>query len=189
MKNIKKIQQTELQNKAKWLALLPTLNESSGIYILTREEDGYKYAYVGQAKHILTRLAQHLSGFQHIDLSIKKHGLFGENNPTGWKVHFLNCDISDLDALEKEYIKRAVESGHILRNETLGGQGEGKIVIGGKPAKGYHDGLKQGYKNARRDVAKLFAKNLEYSIRGTPNKNKQKALEKFEDFLHFDEEI
>ena len=49
--------------------------EDSGIYVFTRQENGFKYAYVGQAKHILTRLAQHLNGYQHIDLSIKNTAL------------------------------------------------------------------------------------------------------------------
>lgn len=35
------------------------------------DENGFRYAYIGQAVHILTRLAQHLVGYQHIDLSLK----------------------------------------------------------------------------------------------------------------------
>ena len=35
----------EAKNKQKWLALNPRLDESSGIYILTRQdENGFRYA-------------------------------------------------------------------------------------------------------------------------------------------------
>ena len=47
---------------------------------INMDEEGIKYAYIGQAKHILTRLAQHLTGYQHIDLSIRKHGLYSNRN-------------------------------------------------------------------------------------------------------------
>ena len=52
-----------------------------------------------------------------------------------------------------------------------------------KPAKTYRDGLKQGYENARKEVQKLFEKNLVYEINGKVNKNKEKSLEKFKNFL------
>ena len=71
--NFRQAKAIESKNKKRLLAINPKLNEQSGIYFLTRvDEDGFKYAYVGQAKHILTRLAQHLVGYQHIDLSLKK---------------------------------------------------------------------------------------------------------------------
>ena len=73
--NYRQIKAIEQKNKQRILAVCSNVTETSGIYILIREENGFKYAYVGQAKHLLTRLAQHLSGYQHIDLSIKKHGL------------------------------------------------------------------------------------------------------------------
>ena len=81
-KKFRQAKAIEAKNKQKWLALNPMLDESSGIYILTRQdENGFRYAYVGQAKRILTRLSQHLSGYQHIDLSLKSHGLYSEDNP------------------------------------------------------------------------------------------------------------
>ena len=53
-----------------------------------------------------------------------------------------------------------------------------------KPAKGYRDGLKQGYANASKEVAHLFDKHLKVSIKSDkPNKIQEKALQKFEDFL------
>ena len=69
--NWKHIKAIEAKNKQQIQELCPMMHDVSGIYILTRYESGFKYAYVGQAKHLLTRLAQHLSGYQHIDLSLK----------------------------------------------------------------------------------------------------------------------
>ena len=49
----------EQKNKRKLLAVNPNLNEESGIYFLTREdENGFKYAYIGQAKHILKTIVR-----------------------------------------------------------------------------------------------------------------------------------
>lgn len=73
--NIARAKMVEKRNKQFVLSINSTLNDDSGIYFLTRtDEDGIKYAYIGQAKHILTRIAQHLVGYQHIDLSIKNTG-------------------------------------------------------------------------------------------------------------------
>ena len=97
-KKFRQAKAIEAKNKRKWLALNPKLNDESGIYILTRkDENGFRYAYVGQAKHILTRLSQHLSGYQHIDLSLKSHGLYSEDNPYGWNVTSVHCPIDKLD--------------------------------------------------------------------------------------------
>ena len=47
--------------------------------------------YIGQARHLDERLASRLSGYeQHIDRSLKAHGLYSENNPYGYKVNFLH---------------------------------------------------------------------------------------------------
>jgi hypothetical protein len=171
-------------NKRRFLALNPKLNDESGIYILYREESGIKHAYVGQAKHILTRLAQHLSGFQHIDLSLKKHGLATEE-ANGWKVHFEPCPISVLDHSEREWIKRMANKGYQLKNKTLGGQNEGKDGLDNqKPSRGYHDGLAQGYKNAQKEVAHLFSLHLNFNTKSNPpTKHQQNAVAKFNKFL------
>lgn len=186
-KNYKQRLAIESKNKKRWLAVNPCLNDQSGIYILTREEDGFKYAYIGQAKHILTRLAQHLVGYQHIDLSLKKHGLYSDDNQTGWKVGALNYPIEELDEMEQFYILKYAQYGFQLRNKTSGSQGEGKKQIDEyRPQKGYRDGLKQGYKNASKEIANLFDKHLEYKTKSDkPNKNQEKAKEKFETFLNF----
>lgn len=186
----RQIKAIEKKNKQRILALRPNTPDTSGIYVFNRKEDGFKYAYVGQAKHILTRLAQHLSGYQHIDLSIKKHGLYSEDNPCGWKVSVIECAEADLNAKEQEWIRFCADKGYQLRNKTSGSQGKGKHGIAdNKPAKGYYDGLAQGYKNAQKFVANLFDKHLNYSKKSyKPNKLQEKAVEKFKDFLSWEGE-
>ena len=80
-KNYKQVYAVQRKYKEQLLKVNPDLNDESGIYFLTREEDGFKYAYIGQAKHILQRLCSHMTGYQHIDLSLKKHGFYSEDNP------------------------------------------------------------------------------------------------------------
>lgn len=187
-RNWKQVKAIEYKNKQRILDLCPDVPETSGIYIFYREEDDFKYAYIGQAKHLLTRLAQHLSGYQHIDLSLKKHKLWSENNPCGWKLMYYVYPISELDEKEQYYIKEYANLGYQLRNKTSGSQGEGKHGIAdNKPSKGYYDGLAQGYKNAQKFVANLFDKHLKYDKKSDkPNKNQEKAMARFEDFLNVD---
>lgn len=189
-KNYKQRLAIEEKNKKRWLAVNPDLNDKSGIYILTREENGFKYAYIGQAKHILTRLAQHLVTFQRIDLSLKAHGLYSEDNPTGWKVGAINYPIEELDEKEQFYILKYAQYGYQLRNLTSGSQGQGKEKIADyRPAKGYRDGIKQGYKNASKEISHLFDLHLDYKPKSDrPNKNQEKAMQKFEDFLNYHKE-
>lgn len=185
--NYRQIKAIEKKNKERILKVCD-VPDISGIYILTREENGFKYAYVGQAKHLLSRLAQHLSGYQHIDLSLKKHGLYNEEeNPTGWKIKLVLMGEMFLDSQEQFYIKEYADKGYQLRNKTVGGQGEGKRSLDNqKASKGYHDGLKQGYKNAQKYVANLFEKHLNYSKKSDkPNKNQDKAIDKFFEFLNW----
>jgi hypothetical protein len=187
--NYRQIKAIEQKNKERILKVCD-VPEISGIYILTRYEDGFKYAYVGQAKHLLTRLAQHLSGYQHIDLSLKKHGLYSNENPNGWHISWLPFHENVLDEYEQKIIKRYANDGFQLRNKTSGSQGEGKRGLDNqKASKGYYDGLQQGYKNAQKFVSNLFDKHLNYSKKSEkPNKNQEKALEKFESFLKWSEE-
>jgi len=189
--NYRQVKAIEAKNKQKLLSVNPDLNEESGIYFLTRtDENGMKFAYIGQAKHILTRLAQHLSGYQHIDLSLKKHGLFSQWNAYGWRIGFLHFPENELDEMEQKYIKQYADKGYQLRNKTAGGQGEGKTQIDTyRASKGYYDGIKQGYKNASRDIAHLFSKHLNVSIKSDkPNKVQEKALWKFYEFLAYHNE-
>lgn len=181
--NYKQIYAIEKKNREKLLAVNPKLDDGSGIYFLTRtDENGFRYAYIGQAVHILTRLAQHLVGYQHIDLSLKKHGLYAGNNPYGWKIGFLHFPKQELDKQEQHYIKAYADYGYQLRNKTSGSQGEGKAKIDDyRPAKGYRDGLEQGKKNLARELSSIADKHLKIEIRADKANNKvsQKQYEKF----------
>lgn len=185
MPNYKQIFAIQKANKEKLLKVCPTLTDESGIYILTREENGFKYAYIGQAVKLLSRLCSHLSGYQHIDLSLRKHGLYSKENPTGWEISHLSYSTSELDEMEQYFIKQYANDGYQMRNKTAGSQGKGKEQIAEyKPSKGYRQGLEQGYKNAQREVKHLFDLHLCYSTKSNiPSKNQAKALAKFKDFL------
>ena len=188
--DIKKAKAIEQKNKKKLLEVNHKLDDKSGIYFLTRtDEDGFKYAYIGQAKHILTRLAQHLVGFQHIDLSLKKHKLYTEDNLHGWKVNFLHFPESQLNEKEQHYIKEYALNGYQLRNKTSGSQGVGKSQIDDyRPQKGYRDGLEQGRKNLARELNHIIDKHLVVSIKPEKVNNKVsiKAFEKFKEILSMD---
>lgn len=185
--NIARAKAIERENKKRLLEVNPYLDEDSGIYFLTRiDENGIKYAYIGQAKHILTRLAQHLVGFQHIDLSIKKHRFYSDDNPYGYKIGFLKFPESLLDEMEQRFIRIYANSGYQLRNKTAGGQCEGKTQIDEyRPQKGYRDGIKQGKKSLARELSHIIDTHLTVELRPEKAHNKvsQKAFEKFKGLL------
>lgn len=186
--NIAKAKSIEQKNKKRLLAVNPKLNEKSGIYFLLRtDENGFKFAYIGQAKSVLQRLARHLSGYsQHIDLSLRKHKLYSEDNPYGWRVEFLNFPESELDEKEKFYIKQYADAGYQLRNVSLGGQGEGRNMINEtKSAKGYRDGILQGKKALARELSSIISKHLTVRLKEEKQGNKvsEKQLEKFNRML------
>jgi hypothetical protein len=190
--SIRQAKAIEQNNKKRLLEVNPKLDEESGIYFLTRiDENGFKYAYIGQAVHILTRLAQHLVGYQHIDLSLKKHKLYSKSNPCGWKIGFLHFPKSELDKQEQHYIKAYADYGYQLRNKTSGSQGEGKAQIDDyKPSKGYRDGIQQGRKNLAKELSHIAEKHLKIEIREDKRYNKvsQKQYEKFMDLLKVGDE-
>lgn len=187
--NIKQAKAIEYKNKKRLLEVNPNLDDKSGIYFLTRtDEDGINYFYIGQSVNIIQRMCSHMVGYSHIDLSLKKRGLYSNKNPYGWKIGFLHYPISELDKWEQHWILEYTKKGYQCRyNKTSGGQGDGKEKINEfKPAKGYRDGLKQGYKNASKEISHLFDLHLEYKIKSEkPNKNQEKAKIKFENFLNF----
>lgn len=182
-RNIRQAMAIEAKNKKRLLVLNPNLDEESGIYFLTREdENGIRYAYIGQAVHILQRLASHLTGYQHIDLSLKKHGLYSVNNIYGWKVGFLHFSKEQLDEKEQYFIRQYALNGYQLRNKTSGSQGAGKEKIDDfKPARGYYDGLKQGRKNLARELSSIASKHLSIHVKAEKagNKVSEKQFEKF----------
>lgn len=189
--NIARAKAIEQENKKQLLKLNPKLNDKSGIYFLLREdENGFKFAYVGQAVHTLSRLASHLVGYeQHIDLSLRKHKLYDkEKNPYGWRVEFLNFPESQLDEKEKYYIKLYADNGYQLRNVSIGGQGGNRDSgsIGERKApKGYLQGIQQGRKNLAKELSNIAEKHLKIELREDKANNKvsQKQYEKFMDLL------
>lgn len=187
-KNLQRVKAIESENRKRWLKLNPCLNDEPGIYVLSRiDEDGFKFGYAGQAKHILTRLCQHSAGHQqHIDLSLKKHGLLSEKNPHGWNVSFINCPEYELDEAEQRNIKALADQGYQLRNKTGGSQGVGKKQIDDyRPAKGYYDGLRQGKKTLARELSHIINTHLQVSLKPEKQNNKVsiKAFEKFETLI------
>ena len=186
--NYRKAMAIEAKNKKRILEINPNVDDGSGIYFLTRmDEDLIRYAYIGQAKHLLTRLAQHLSGYQHIDLSLRKHGLYTTDNIYGWKVGFLHFPAEQLDEMEQKYIRQYAQSGYQLRNKTAGGQGDGKKQIDDyRPAKGYRDGIEQGKRMLARELLSIAEKHLKIDLREDKRGNKisQKQYEKFMALIH-----
>ena len=190
--NIAKAKAIEHQNRERLLKVNPKLNDKSGIYFLLREdENGFKFAYIGQAKSLLQRLSSHMAGYQqHIDLSLRKHKLYDpEKNPYGWRVEFLNFPESCLDEKEKYFIKLYADRGYQLRNVSLGGQGENRAAgdIGErKLPKGYREGVQQGKKNLAKELSHIAEKHLEIRLKPDKANNSvsQKQYEKFMDLLH-----
>lgn len=187
----KKVKAIEQTNKKRFLAVNPALTEDSGIYVLFRKDEaGIKYAYVGQAKHVLSRLAQHLTQYQHIDLSLKKHGLYSKDNMYGWQVIQLNFPERLLDEKEQEYIVRYANAGFQLRNKTSGGQGKGKAQIDEyKASKGYREGIERGRKTLAKELSAIIEKHLVVSVKEEKRGNKIsiQQLEKFNELLRVDD--
>ena len=180
MANMKQVYAIARNSELRWKEIYPELDHYTGIYVLTRQdENGFRYSYIGQAKDVLRRLGQHLTGYQHIDLSLKKHGL---NGAFGWKIkEIIKCTEDQLDEAEQVYIKKYANLGYQLRNKTSGSQGEGKdgLDVEHKPSKGYYDGVEYGYNKAIKEIGILFDKYLDAVIKGDSNKIKERKLEEF----------
>lgn len=187
-KNVVKAKAIEKKNRERILTVNPHVDEKSGIYFLTRtDEDGFRYAYIGQAVNLLSRLAGHIKGYQHIDLSIKSHGLYSTDNIYGWKIGFMHYPAEELDKWEQYWIKKYADGGYQLRNKTSGSQGEGKKQIAEyKPPKGYRDGIQQGRINLARELSNIADKHLVISLKPEKQNNSisQKQYQKFMELLH-----
>lgn len=187
-KNYRQVYAVQQKYRAEIKKICPKIDDGPGIYFLTRtDEDGINYYYIGQAVKLLSRMCSHMTGWQHIDMSLRKRGWYSENNPYGWRLNYKHYSPKDLDEMEQYWILQYMKQGYQARyNKTSGSQGKGKEKINEfRPQKGYRDGLKQGHKNASREVSHLFEKHLEYTTKNNPpTKNQQKAVEKFEDFLN-----
>lgn len=185
MKSYAQIFAIKKRNRERILACNSRVPEDSGIYILTRFDGTFKYAYVGQAKNLLERLANHLQGYeQHIDLSLKTHNLYSETNQQGWQIQVFKYPVEQLNDMEKYYTEKMANLGYQLRNKTGGSQGKGKQGIApNKERKGFRQGLQEGYEKCQKEVIVMFEKYLDFVIKGKPNKTKEKQLEKFKYFL------
>lgn len=160
------------------------LNENPGIYMFIRENpptkngEVRKYIYVGQAKKVIDRIAQHFLSFeQRIDISLKTRGLFYLSKPYAWKIKVYYCNEDELNQKEREFITLAQEKGYELYNITSGGQDEGKEDINERAAgKGYRDGLKQGYQNCLKEIKEYFDKYLMFMVQEKPEVYKKDGL-------------
>lgn len=171
--------------KKKLLALNKELDNNSGIYIFTRYENGFKFCYVGQAKHLLDRLVSHLQGYeQHIDRSLKKHKLFNKDNPSGWQLKFFHCSADKLNALEQQTILDYATAGYQMLNKTSGSQGGEKFAIVDNQRKGYLQGKNEGKIAMLKQIKVYFDKYLDITIKGDTNKIKQRKLQEFMELLN-----
>ena len=188
-KKLRQAKAIEATNRKRLMKINPKLDDGSGIYFLTRtDENEIPYFYIGQAVHIIQRMCSHLTGYQHIDLSIKKRAFYSEENPFGWKINFIHYPVDQLDKMEQYWILEYTKKGYQCRyNKTSGSQGEGKEKINEfRPAKGYRDGIQQGKITLARELKHIIDIHLNVSIRPEKANNKVsiKALEKFNDLLN-----
>ncbi len=188
-KKLRQAKAIEATNRKRLLKINPKLDDGSGIYFLTRtDENEILYFYIGQAVHIIQRMCSHLTGYQHIDLSIKKRGFYSKENPYGWKINFIHYPVEQLDKMEQYWILEYTKKGYQCRyNKTSGSQGEGKEKINEfRPAKGYRDGIQQGKITLARELKHIIDTHLNVSIRPEKVNNKVSinALEKFNDLLN-----
>ena len=128
-------------NQFPWLR---EYDKKSGIYLWYRyDEDGTYCWYVGKAKNLLRRTAQHIvDGQSHLDKSIKKHGLsecmnivrswINNSKLTTWNIDILEiCLEVELNELEQYYINKWQKdhpNGKMYNVES--GGTTGKTIIG-----------------------------------------------------------
>ena len=168
----------EMEKKIK--ALAPNMENRAGIYVWYRKQ--YRF-YAGQSVKLVDRSIQHLQQYDHLGMSIRKHGLYSKENPYGWNIIYFYCDKNELNEKERETIAKWAEH-NISYNITSGGQDKGKIDINERaPTKNYTDGLKQGRANAIKEIKVLFDKYLDYVIKGETNKVKERKLNEFKEIL------
>ena len=156
----------------------------SGIYLYERTDDkGITYFYIGLAVNIFNRQISHWNGFQRIDISMRKRGFKSETNPYGWEFKILEyCPKDALNEREQYWIMEYLKQGKQTYNKNYGGN-EGKTDTFDKERKGYQQGVAYGAERIKRQVKTYFDKYLDYSIKGKPNKIKQRKLAEFGEFI------
>lgn len=185
--NYKKIYAVKAERERRIKSICPTIPKASGIYAFIRtDEAGIRRSYVGQAVNLLERCASHLGEYDHIALSLKKHGFYSTENPYGWKLDYKTCPKSELDDREISTIKAFADKGFQMYNVTAGGQGLGKVVSEQyKQPKTYTQGIQQGRKNLAKELSSIAEKHLIIRLKPEKEHNKvsQKQYEKFMDLL------
>lgn len=181
--NYRRIFAMKAERERKIKTICPGIQRKSGIYVFYRtDEAGIRRAYCGQAVNLLERCASHLAEYDHIALSLKKHGFYSQKKPCGWKLAFKTCSKEELDEEEIATIKSFADSGFQMYNVTAGGQSNGKLVTGQyKQPKTYTQGIQQGRKALARELRHIIDKHLVVSLKPgkMANKVSQNALDKF----------
>lgn len=180
---LKKRLAIERDNIKRILQLCPEMQDLSGIYMFYRaDENGKVFArYIGKSEtSILKRCASHLQGVkQHLDKSIKAHGLYSENNPTGWQVMVVEyCLPYECDIRERKHIQYCQKLFIDLHNVESGGTSGKTDINERKPAKGYYDGLRRG----RSSVLKELQTPLKY-LTIAPKNEKKRTIRMYNKFL------
>lgn len=185
--NYKQIYAMKAEREGRIKKICPDIPYSSGIYIFFRtDEAGIRRAYCGQAVNLCERCASHLAEYDHIALSLKKHGFFREGKLYGWKLAFKICPKNELDEIEVTTIKEFADAGFQMYNVTAGGQGTGKKITGDyKPPKTYRQGIQAGKKSLAKQLSDIINKHLTVKLKPEKQNNKasQKQLEKFNQLL------
>lgn len=170
--------------------ICPEITTKSGIYLFYRiNEENEQCFYVGQAKNLLNRTAQHLMGRkQHLDKSIYVHKLYNAENPHGWKLKVLKiCQPYEMDELEQKYIQYFLSKSQKCYNVAGGGQLDKAQDVGQRfevKLKNYRSGKLYGYNKALEQVKVFFDKYLDFVIKGKPNKIKEKKFAEFTELLN-----
>ena len=190
--NYKQIYAKKAERENRIKKLCPDIPYSSGIYVFWRiDEAGIRRGYCGQALKLCERCASHLAEYDHIALSLKKHGFYNKENPNGWKLWFETCGTNELDEKEVERIKQLADAGFQMYNVTAGSQSKGKLVAGQyKPPKTYRQGIEAGKKSLARELSGIIDKHLTVSLKEEKQGNKvsEKMFQKFWDLLEEREE-
>ncbi len=190
--NYRQIYVKKAERERRIKKICPNIPYSSGIYVFYRtDEANIRRAYCGQAVNLCERCASHLAEYDHIALSLKKHGFYSEDNPHGWKLAFKTFPKDELDEREVATIKSFADDGFQMYNITAGSQSTGKQVTGQyKPPKTYRQGIEKGRKNLARELKHIIDTHLTVTIRPEKQNNKVsiKALEKFNNLLEESEE-
>lgn len=185
--NYKQIYAIKAEREGRIKKICPNIPYSSGIYVFYRTDEAQiRRAYCGQAINLCERCASHLGEYDHIALSLKKHGFYSGENPHGWKLAFKTCPKSELDEREVATIKSFADDGFQMYNVTAGSQSIGKLVTGQyKQPKTYSQGVQQGRKNLAKELSNIADKHLVISLKPEKSGNKvsERQFEKFKELL------